>query len=487
MNNTNNNTIITKYKNMPVQARASLWILVCNIVQAGLNVLSTPIFTRMMSQEEYGYVTAYLSWRSILMIFTSLNLSYGVFNNAMTKYEDSKLRDKYVSSMQTLYCLITLAFLGIYFCNTGLFNEWLGMDTRMVLFLFLDILCYPAMLFWIARQRFEFKYRWLVIVTILMTFGTLGVGVVAVYLTPVHKEVARIASSVIVQTLFCGFILLKQFVKGKTGFVKNYWGFALRFNMPLIPHYLSEMILNQSDRIMITKFISYTAAANYGISYSIITMVQLVMNSISASFVPWSYGKIKENDYKAIKKVANGIMIIVATIIVLLMLVCPEVIWLFAGEMYLDAIYVIPPLAMGVFFLYLYDMFCIVEFYYAKTVGVMIASTLAATSNIILNAIFIPQFGYYAAGYTTLICYGFYAMMHYIFYRRVCRKELNGVHIFDIRSMILSTIVLFIFTIVINLFYTNVVARYGLVILILIGMIICRKKIIEIINGIRKG
>ncbi len=59
----------------------------------------------------------------------------------------------------------------------------------------------------------------------------------------------------------------------------------------------------------------------------------------------------------------------------------------------------------SVFFMFLYPLFANIEFYYEKTKFVMVASCSGALLNILLNYIFIGLYGYYAAGYTTLICY----------------------------------------------------------------------------------
>ena len=54
--------------------KASLWYTVCSIVNKGMALLSTPIFTRVMSEEQYGQFSIFQSWVSILIIFTSLNI-----------------------------------------------------------------------------------------------------------------------------------------------------------------------------------------------------------------------------------------------------------------------------------------------------------------------------------------------------------------------------------------------------------------------------
>lgn len=466
------------YKGLSTPAKASLWFLFCNVLQMGLNVLSTPIFTRLMSTDEFGVVNTFNSWRSILMIFTSLNLSYGVFNNAMVRYEDDKTRNQYVSSMQGLYCMITGGFFIFYLFTQKWCNQMLGMSTPVVILLFLDLLCYPALLFWSGRQRYEFKYQWLVVVTILMTVANIGIGIAAVALSE-HKDIAKIGSGVLVNVVFCGFFLIYQFVKGRKLCVPKFWKFALKFNIPLIPHYLSEMILNQSDRIMIAKYDGNTATANYSIAHSVIMIMQMVMSAVNASFLPWSYNCLKHKKYDEIKKMANLLILLMAGCIFLVMMFVPEIIYLFAGSKYADAVYVIPPIALSVFFMFLYDLFSTVEFYYGENIFVMIASVLAAALNVFLNWIFIPMFGYYAAGYTTLFCYFTYALGHYFFYRVVCRRQMEGQRIYDEKWILLLAVVMFVITLAVNMIYDKILVRYGIAVVLVIIFIWKRNVILD--------
>ena len=40
-----------KYSSLPVQVRASLWFLITNFMQKAISVISTPIFTRLLTTE----------------------------------------------------------------------------------------------------------------------------------------------------------------------------------------------------------------------------------------------------------------------------------------------------------------------------------------------------------------------------------------------------------------------------------------------------
>ncbi len=467
-----------QYKAMSVPVKASLWFVFCNLVQSGINVISVPIFTRMMSTDEYGMFNTFYAWRNILMIFTSLNLSYGVFNNAMIKYEDSKTRDEYVSSMQGLYGLITCAVFAVYWLTRDWCNAFLGMTTSMVVLLFIELLCYPALLFWSGRQRFEYKYIALVVVTIFLSVASVGVGIIAVYFSEA-KGFARIASVVGVDAVIGGGFFIYQSLKGKKFCIPKFWKFALAFNIPLIPHYLSEMVLTQSDRIMIERMEGLTATANYSIAYSVATMLQLFMSAINASFLPWAYGCLKSKNYEAMRKMGNVLLVLISGLVLLMMLFAPELILLFAGNKYADAIYVIPPIALSVLFMLMYDLFATVEFYYGKNIFVMVASVGAAALNLILNWIFIPIFGYYAAGYTTVFCYAMYAFCHYLFYRYICKSELEGVRIFSEKWVLSIGLGMLLFTILINIVYEYTIIRFGVALAIVAVFVWKRNLIID--------
>lgn len=67
--------IKNRYKALSLPVKATLWYTICNVINKGLALLSTPIFTRIMTEEQYGTFSVFQSWYGILLIFTSLNVS----------------------------------------------------------------------------------------------------------------------------------------------------------------------------------------------------------------------------------------------------------------------------------------------------------------------------------------------------------------------------------------------------------------------------
>lgn len=69
----------------------------------------------------------------------------------------------------------------------------------------------------------------------------------------------------------------------------------------------------------------------------------------------------------------------------MLIAVGPEIIWLFGGNEYASAQYVIPPIVEALVFSFTYTAFTNIEFYFDKNKFVMFASIVASVLNVALN------------------------------------------------------------------------------------------------------
>ena len=458
--------LLKKYREMSVQAKSAIWFAMCSILQKGISFLTVPIFTRLLTPEQFGTYSLYLSWFQILTIFTSLYLYTGVFNNGMTKFEGD--RDAYISSMQGLTLTITTVYFITFLAAQGFWSKLLGLESQFLLLMFAELAVTPALQFWSGRQRFENRYKILVAITLAKSIANPALGLLMVTASQ-DKAGARVASVVITELMFCGSVMLYQFIKGKHFFHKHYWKYALHLAFPLLPHYLSGMILNQGDRIMIDHMVGKSEVAFYSVAYSIGMLVQIVTAAMVNSFSPWMYQRLKAGKYNGIKDTINKLLLITVVFTTSLSLCGPELVLIFGSKDYAGAVYVIPAVASSVFFIFLYNLLAIPQFYFEKTKYLMISSIAAAAVNIILNYVFIRIYGYIAAGFTTLACYILYSLGHYIVSRRVLQDYLGGQELYDGMGIICLAGAAVFTGIVSNLLVEYLVARYAFILVIMIA------------------
>ena len=468
--------LITNYKNLPVQLRASLWFLFCSFFQKGISVITTPIFTRLLTSDEYGAFGAFNSWYSIISIVISMNLASGVYTTAMVKFSDDRkiLASSYQGLTLCLCTLWTIVYLAFYDFWNGLFH----LTTVQMLAMLIMTWSSAAFSLWAVEQRVTYSYKKLVAIISLVSIGNPVLGIILV-VGAEDKVTARILGIVAVELVCYTGVAISQFIRGKKLFSKKYWLYALKFNLPLIPHALSQTVLSSADRIMIKNMVGESEAGYYNLAYNVSSIMLIFNMALSQTLAPWTYQKLKADKVEDINGIAVFSIGVIGLMNLLLMAFAPEMIGIFAPPEYMEAAYVIPPVAMSVFFMYLYDWFARFEYYYEKTYYILIASLSGAALNLLLNYICIPIFGYIAAGYTTLICYIVYSFMHYFFMHKICKKSLTGRKVYDMKTIIVITVVFMAAGFAMLFTYKYTIIRYCCIALMLLFIIVKSKYIMS--------
>ena len=473
---------LNKYQNSSPVFKATIWFMICSILQKAISLITVPIFTRMLTQEQYGQYSVYNSWQQIFAMICTLRLEYSVFNKGMSKFKDR--RDEYTTSMQGLTNVIACIMLIVYLIFHHQINDFLELPTIVVLFMILELLFTPAISFWSLRKRYDFKYRPVVLMTLMMAVLNPALGVVLVSVNE-DKGLARIFSCIIIQMCFGITAYILNLRKSKKLISLDLWKFAFLFNLPLIPHYFSMYILDQSDRIMIQKMVSLEAVALYSIAYNAGAIMKIVTTSLNNALVPWQYRKLENKEFDTLENRMTSIFMIVALIVVAFSLFAPELVLFFGGEQYMEAVYVIPPVSASLFFIFVYGMFANVELYYDANKFTMFISLTGAGLNLLLNYIFIPIFGYVAAGYTTFICYIVFSIGHYLNMNRIAKKR-TGMSIYKPLPVLSLSLLVIILSALVSLLYLHSIVRYIIIVLILLLAVIERKRLKSILTMLFK-
>lgn len=399
----------------------------------------------------------------------------------MVKFKEK--RAEYSSALQGLTLTLVAGWTVIYLLSREFWNELFSLNTLQMLCMLLMVWTTSAFSFWSSEQRVDYKYQKLVAVTILVSFAKPILGIILVTISS-DKVTARIAGLAIVELLVYPLCFFSQMRKGKKFFSKQFWRYAVAFNLPLLPHYLSMTVLSSSDRIMISNMCGEAQAGIYSLAYSVSQIMTLFNTALLQTIEPWIYRKIKEKRIEDIKRVAYPAFIMIAAVNIALIVFAPEIIWIFAPAEYYDAIWVIPPVAMSSFFSFAYTFFATFEFYYEKTKSIAAATMIGAALNIVLNYIFIQIYGYRAAGYTTLVCYILFALFHYLMMKNVCKTYLDGRKAYDAKVLLAISLVFVAAGFLMLMTYEHRVIRYSIVLLCAAAAFIYRKKIMGEVRAI---
>lgn len=421
-----------RLSSLPRQLRASLWFTVSNVLVKGISFLTLPLFSRLLTTAEYGRVSVYQSWVSVVSIVTTLTIWGGGLHVGMVKYAER--RKELLSSFQGLAASLTAAAGILSLLLLPQAERLTGLPAFLILCLFLETAAQIPLNLWAAEQRYDYKYRSLITVTVLMSLLNPLAGLLAVLHSPFRAE-ARIAASLAVQLLTGAVLFCHIQKKGRRFFDRELWKFGFSFNAVLIPHYLSMQILSQSDRIMIRSLCGESDAGLYSAAYNFAMLLSLVTGGINASLTPHIYQCLQNRRTGKLRGQITAVVLLAAVLSLGLTAVIPDIFRLLLPASYYPALKVVPPAAAGMFFLFLYPLFGSVEFYFEENRYVAAASIGGAALNIGLNLLFIPRYGFAAAAYTTLFCYLCFCVCHYLFMKKVLRRQNLPLQIYDGRAI----------------------------------------------------
>jgi len=470
-----------RYTSMHIAAKAALWFMFCSVLQKSMSMITMPIFTRLMTTEQYGQFTMYNSWLQVITIVTTMRLNLAVFNKGMQKFRDD--RDAYTSSMQTVTFCLALVVLLIYTLFQNQINQITEFPSIIMYAIIGELLVTPAIDFWTLRKRYEYVYKPVVIRTLLMTVLNAGIGLLAVFLSE-EKGYARILSCVFVNVCFGIVLFTDNLRRGKKLFCWEYVKFAVCFNLPLLLHYLSIYVLDQFSKLMLQKLVDVSAVAIFGVACTLANILKIVTQSLNQTMVPWIHQKLEEKAYKTLDDTLFFLFAGVGCVVLAVSVLAPEIVFLFADAPYRNAIYCVPGMIFGLYCSFVYTLFANVEFFYDKNKFTMFISISGAALNIVLNYVGIRLFGYVAAAYVNAICYAVFTFAHYCYMTHITRPYTGGTALVNGTRLLALSAVLAVLTFGVLLLYEHALLRFGVLLVMCAAAFWQRKRILAIVKRI---
>ena len=114
-----------------IEIKSAVALTIATFICKGINVISLPLFTRLLSTEEMGIVTTYTSWHSLLSVIANLALDSGSFNIAMMEYKDSRFR--YMSFALVISTISSIIIAAVYFAFPIFFQSLTGLDNTLII------------------------------------------------------------------------------------------------------------------------------------------------------------------------------------------------------------------------------------------------------------------------------------------------------------------------------------------------------------------
>lgn len=457
--------------------KSGIWYTISNYLIKGMDFLTIPIFTRLLSVNEYGAYNNFVSCLQIIFVISSVCIDASLIS-ARFDYKDKLV--PYIKTILICGNIATLLFgLVIFFCYKTIITLF-SIDFCMIFLIFLYCLFRPSLDVFQQVEKFNYQYKISVAISAFSSVLSVIISFILIVYMP-NKLYARILGAY-GPLIIISFIFYCKYMFKKSKCKMVYAKYAMKICIPYVPHSLAITVLSSTDRVMINYFQSTKEVAFYSIAYTCGIAMSIFATSLNSAFAPWLGEKINSNSISEINNVCRKYIAIFLLPLFFVSIISPEILLILGGHKYLAAKYVIPPVVISCYVQFIYSVFVDIEQFAKRTISMAIISVIAALINIWLNICFLPKYGYIAAAYTTLISYICLMLMHYITICRIGYKNL-----YDIKFILLTLIVFGMFVFTMAIFYEIFLVRiFILIICMFIFLVICikyRNKIILLLKG----
>src|SRR5699024_7535304 len=228
----------------------------------------------------------YKSMLVIMSIIGTLNILTSIAV-ARFEYEDEEEYSAYISSVVGLS---TISVTVIYLISRLLiqfFGSPLDISMLLIDFMYFNILLTNTFDVLQTKHRSQVKYKQFVFFSLLVSIVAQILSIILVSLQDSNKYIGYVLGTnlpIMIIGVALYYVIFKQ---GKTFYNKEYWKFSLNISLPLIPHSLSNNILSQSDRVLISTYRNATEVGLYSLAYSYSAILMTIWNALNQAWAPW--------------------------------------------------------------------------------------------------------------------------------------------------------------------------------------------------------
>lgn len=391
-----------------------------------------PVYTAVLSNEEYGVVDLLNTLTSLLLPIVTLQIEQGIFRYLIDCRENNEKQIKLITTIIRFMIIQSIACIVIFLCvSPFIHNEY-------KYFLMANLLMgiFSSLLLQICRGLGD---------NATYAIGSFITGAFTVVLNVIFIVAFRwgaygMLGATAISNFICAvYIFLKRkiykYIKPKQ-FDKTILKEIIKYSVPLIPNMISWWIVSASDRTIISAVIGiaqngiYSAANKFS---GVFTTLYSVFNLTWTESASININSEDRDEF--FSKILDFVIRFFGCLCLGTIAVMPFVFNILINEKFAEAYYQIPILILGSVFNILVSF--VGSIYVAKKLTKEIAKTsiISAVINIFVNIVLIKSIGLYAASISTVIAYALMFIYRWIDVKKYVKFNVNKILMFALTIM----------------------------------------------------
>ncbi len=400
-------------------AKASICYVFANMIGQGVVLLSSAIFTRMLDKASYGLVSTYSTWVLVINTCICLNLFITVRNAYIDFREDY---NRYSSSVLLLSLIAgSMITILIVFVN---YAAGTAFTTAEVILACMQSVALNAVNFELAVLSMQNRYKARAVLLIAPNWTHILLSIVLMLSCTGSLYMAKIAGNAFGMAAFGLICLIAVFKRSRPQIIPAYWSYALKISLPSIFNTLSDLLLMQSDRLMLTALAGAEETAEYSVVYNVSSIIVAIYQAINGAWTPVFYRLINEDRAATARRYETYYLLVFSVFTCGMMTVCPEMIKIISPRIYWNSIGYAGAIVVASHVIFLYS-FMTTYLLFRKKTGIIARNTvIAAVTNVLLNNWLIADYKSVGAVAATVISYVMLFLLHYFSVGKLARAYL---------------------------------------------------------------
>ncbi len=395
-----------------------------------------PLYTALLSTEEYGIVDLLNTYVSLLLPLIFLQIDQSIFRHLIDVRKDEKSKKKLITTTIITVLIQSFIFLIIYM----IIAQFIKNDYKYFLATNVIAAMISNLVLQISRglgdnatysQGSLVSGAGTVILNVTFILG-LRMGAYGMLLATLLANILC-TLFVFIKLKLYKYININSFSKKD---LKELW----KYSIPLIPNQLSWWIINASDRLIVSYVLGVAINGIYSAANKFSSICITIFNIFNMTWSESAAMYIKDEDsseyFSNIINISIKLFTALCFGIIAVMPFCFR--FLITGADYASAYYQIPVLMLGTIFSIMVSLIGSIYVALKKTKEIAKTSIYAAIINISVNLLLIKFIGLYAASISTLIAYLAMSIYRFIDVQKFVKIKL------DIRFIIVSIPVIII-------------------------------------------
>lgn len=438
--------------NTKLALKSGFWYVFSTFVTKGLAFLTTPIFARLMTSADYGEFSNFANWQSLLLIIVSMEM-YNTLSRAYYDFTDEY--DQYASSITIIGCFISVAFYIFFLVNSSWIFKFVSIPPQFVHLMFFTMIFQGIKQVYLTKERTLYKYKAVAIISLLSLAVPTIISILLVAKVPEAQRLsARMYGFYVPYALigvYCAIEIFRNGVVLKAKYIK----YAFVLSIPLLAHYLTTYLLASTNTIITKSILGAEAAAVVSITTSIMNIIIVLFQSVTGAVTTWIMDKLEVKQHDLVRKCIVLFAVGAAVIALGIMLVAPEIVKVFGGEKYMEAVSLIPGLAFSVLIQVMTTVLTIILTYDKNIVTTAVATGIVAVVSVGAKILLLPIMGYQALPVVNSLAFILIFVIDCIL---VCKAGYD--RCLNIKAFIVIIVFMALMTFGSFLLYSNTLVRY---------------------------